>query len=214
MSMEKECNVKHTEYSDSFYGEYEPFLHNAGAFIIQKIEELLIKKQVQNIHKPIEHYKMRVKSEESMKEKLARKELPITVSAALQQIHDAVGVRIVCPFVDDVYEVVKMLKEQPEISIINEKDYIRVPKENGYRSYHLIIKVSATHLDKQKDIFMEIQLRTIAMDCWASLEHQLKYKHNIKHQELLVKELKRCADEMASTDLNLQTIRDLIEDSN
>ncbi len=214
MSMEKECNVKHTEYSDSFYGEYEPFLHNAGAFIIQKIEELLIKKQVQNIHKPIEHYKMRVKSEESMKEKLARKELPITVSAALQQIHDAVGVRIVCPFVDDVYEVVKMLKEQPEISIINEKDYIRVPKENGYRSYHLIIKVSATYLDEQKDIFMEIQLRTIAMDCWASLEHQLKYKHNIKHQELLVKELKRCADEMASTDLNLQTIRDLIEDSN
>ena len=105
-----------------------------------------------------------------------------------------------------------MIRRYPGVQIQTEKDYIRSPKPNGYRSYHMILSMPLRFLgNSQKTVWLEVQLRTIAMDCWANIEHQLKYKQNIPDQALLLQELKRCADEITSTDLSLQTIRDLIE---
>lgn len=162
--------------------------------------------------KSVEYIKTRIKTEESMREKLRRKGLPLTPQAALCQVHDAVGMRIICPFADDVYRMAVSLAEQKDFIVIKEKDFIENPKPNGYRSYHLIIMLPVRLAGREENIYAEIQLRTIAMDCWASLEHQLKYKKEVKNQELIVAELKRCSDEIASTDLTMQTIRELIEE--
>ena len=157
---------------------------------------------------PVEHYLTRIKSEESMREKCVRKGLPVTTDSALNIIKDAIGVRIVCAFVDDVYDIKDYLKNSGRYEFIEEKDYIRHAKPNGYRSYHIIIRIDGR-------FYAEIQLRTISMDTWAALEHHLKYKKNIGgNTDLIVNELKRCADELASTDLSLQTIRDMILEEN
>jgi len=152
---------------------------------------------------PVEHCLSRVKSEESMREKCRRKGLPETEESALEVIHDAIGFRIVCAFVDDVYTIRDRLTAFPDCEVIEEKDYIRHAKPNGYRSYHMILRVRGRY-------YMEFQLRTISMDTWAALEHHLKYKKRIENENLIVQELKRCADELASTDISMQTIRDMI----
>ncbi|MCR5608081.1 MAG: GTP pyrophosphokinase family protein [Lachnospiraceae bacterium] len=153
---------------------------------------------------PVEHYLTRIKKEESMREKCVRKGFPVNMNSALVEIKDAIGVRIVCAFVDDVYAIRNYIKESGKYEVVEEKDYIRHSKPNGYRSYHMIIKMN-------NRFFAEIQLRTISMDTWAALEHHLKYKKEVgASTELIVSELKRCADELASTDLSMQTIRDMI----
>ena len=175
----------------------------------------LIRKQeaALGLSDPVEHVKGRIKSEKSMIDKLKRKGLPVTAEAAFTKVRDGVGIRIVCMFVDDVYRLADILKSQEDFVVVKEKDYISTPKSNGYRSLHIIIKVPVHLVDELKHIYVEIQIRTIAMDTWASLEHQLKYKQNIKNQELIVDELKRCASELASTDLSMQMIQKMIEDS-
>ncbi|MCR4715663.1 MAG: GTP pyrophosphokinase family protein [Lachnospiraceae bacterium] len=160
---------------------------------------------------PVEHVKGRIKSEKSMVEKLIRKNYPVNAESAFSMVKDAVGIRIVCMFVDDVYRLVDVLKNQGDLNVVKEKDYIKNPKANGYRSYHIIVKLPVHLVNEVRLVFVEIQIRTIAMDTWASLEHQLKYKHNIKNQELIVDELKRCASELASTDLSMQMIQQMIE---
>ena len=162
---------------------------------------------------PIASFQARIKSAVSMKEKLGRQGLPVTTDSALQNVWDAAGVRLVCPFVQNIDQTVSLIRRIPGVQILQEKDYIRNPKPNGYRSYHMILSLPLRFLESptEQPVWLEVQLRTIAMDCWASIEHQLKYKHDIADQALIVQELKRCADEIASTDLSLQTIRDLIE---
>lgn len=152
----------------------------------------------------------RIKSPESMKNKLKKHGYPLTCESALTNVRDAIGIRAICSFSDDVFALARWLCERLEFNVINQKDYISYPKPNGYRSYHLIL-----HLvdGPGGGLFAEIQLRTIAIDFWASLEHQLKYKHEITHEALIRSELKRCADEIASIDLSMQTIRDLIDDN-
>jgi len=159
---------------------------------------------------PIEHFEGRIKSEESMVEKLNRKGFEPTVENALTKIYDAVGVRIICSFVDDVYTLVEMIKSVGSLEIIEQKDYIASPKPNGYRSYHMIIMFPVNLPGECRRVPVEIQIRTIAQDCWAALEHTLHYKKEIKNVELIQKELKRCAEEMASTDLTMQTVRQMI----
>ena len=155
-----------------------------------------------------------------MREKCQRKHLPVTTASALGEIHDAIGCRIVCSFVDDIYKIADYLKKQDDITVINEKDYVTSPKENGYRSYHMIIRMEVPFEDFRGNIpgqyDAEIQLRTIAMDSWAALEHQVKYKKNLNDTNLalITSELKRCADELASCDLSMQTIRNLIKEEN
>lgn len=161
---------------------------------------------------PVASFQARIKSAESMKAKLERQGLPITADSALRDVWDAAGVRLVCPFVQNIDQTVGLIRQIPGIQILREKDYIRHPKPNGYRSYHMILSLPLRFLESPTEhpVWLEVQLRTIAMDCWASIEHQLKYKHDVENQALIVQELKRCADEIASTDLSLQTIRDLI----
>ena len=164
----------------------------------------------------IEHIISRIKDSESMREKCRKKGLPETPASALGEVTDAIGVRVVCQFIDDVYEVAGKIREWGDCSIFKEKDYIKHAKPNGYRSYHMILVLETDFEDVRGELpghyFVEIQIRTIAMDSWASLEHQLRYKKDIKNADLIEAELKRCAGEMASTDVSMQTIRDLIKE--
>jgi len=192
----------------SIYGDRLPELQKACDELSEHISEIRERIKNQIGMDPVEHYLTRIKSEESMREKCVRKGLPVTTDSALNIIKDAIGVRIVCAFVDDVYDIKDYLKNSGRYEFIEEKDYIRHAKPNGYRSYHIIIRIDGR-------FYAEIQLRTISMDTWAALEHHLKYKKNIGgNTDLIVNELKRCADELASTDLSLQTIRDMIIEEN
>ena len=172
--------------------------------------------QENNGQKLYEHLEGRVKGEESMTQKCKKKGLPLTPESALLENRDAIGLRIVCNFIDDIYTCIDLLKKQSNFKIVKEKDYITDAKANGYRSYHLIMVVETpfedVHGNKPGQYFVEIQLRTIAMDTWASLEHEMKYKHDIKNPERISKELKRVADELASCDVSMQTIRQLIKE--
>lgn len=157
--------------------------------------------------RPVVYIRSRIKSPDSAKKKLKRLAFPETGEAALRDIYDAVGLRIVCAFADDIYTAADWLKGQKELDITGQKDYCAYPKPNGYRSYHIRALVSVPGREPVKS---EIQLRTIAEDFWATLEHQMKYKKDLPHEEMLKNELKRCADEIASVDLSMQTLRDVI----
>lgn len=156
---------------------------------------------------PVLYTASRIKSPDSMCRKLALRGLPQTRQAALTQVRDGVGVRVICAFHSDVYRMAQWLEDWPEFVVLETKDYISHPKENGYRSYHLILGIRA---GQGKGMTVEVQLRTIATDFWASLEHQMKYKKTVPHEGLIREELKRCADEIASVDLSMETIRELL----
>jgi Uncharacterized protein conserved in bacteria len=194
-----------------FYQGSYVLLEGAIIEVLSRLDIIRKYKSTQNFKDPVEHCKARIKSAESMMEKLQRRNLPVTMESALTQVYDAAGIRVVCTFLDDIYWIVNMLRNQQDIEIMEEKDYIRNPKSNGYRSFHMILRVPLHLEDRIQKVYCELQIRTIAMDCWASLEHRLKYKKNIPNQEMIIGELKRCADEIASTDLNFQSIWDMIE---
>lgn len=198
-------SLHQAEYA--FYKDKLILLQDTQEIILTSLEELRQNHISRGFRDPFEHCKSRIKCAQSVKEKLKRQGLPITLDAALTQIYDAIGIRVVCTFVSDVYLIRNWIAGLSQINIVNEKDYIKAPKPNGYRSYHIIIE-SSMH---GETVYAEIQIRTLAMDCWASLEHQLKYKQEIRYQKMIVDELKRCADELASTDMNLQAISELIE---
>ena len=197
---------------DSFYGEDIVLLEGVITELTARLEIIRKYKIMHNDRDPIEYITSRIKTEESMKEKLKRKNLPITKEMALTKIYDAAGIRIICSYIDDVYAVVEMIKKYKDIKILKEKDYIKNPKENGYRSYHLVLQIPLNIAGDKHFVNVEIQIRTIAMDFWSSLEHQMKYKKHIKNQNLIVEELKRCADEIATTDINMQAIRNMINE--
>ena len=201
----------------SIYGEYLPALKEVMERIVGRIESFNEAYQKEHGEPLYEHLNYRIKREESMLEKLERKHLEATTYNALVTLKDAIGLRIVTTFVDDVFEVVRLIKGLEFVNVVEEKDYISHAKENGYRSYHMIIQVTSHQKDvlghQPGSFYVEIQIRTIAMDSWAALEHQMSYKKNIKNRELISSELKRVADELASCDLSMQTIRDLINRS-
>lgn len=195
---------------NTFYKDSIVLLDGVIAEIMARLDIIRKYKIVHNDRDPIEYITSRVKSEESTKEKLKRKKLPINLEIALTKIYDVAGIRIICAYIDDVYTVVKMLKKFKDLKILKEKDYIKNPKPNGYRSYHIVFQVPLDIAGELHPVNIEIQIRTIAMDFWASLEHEMKYKKNIKNQKMIVEELKRCADEIATTDINMQAIRNMI----
>lgn len=145
-------------------------------------------------HNPIEHTKSRVKIFESLINKLVRKGCDITTKAAKEHINDIAGLRIVCSFLSDIYNMVEVLKEHEDIKILKMKDYIKNPKPNGYRSLHLIVEVPVYLTNRVEHAKVEIQIRTIAMDFWASLEHKIYYKLNNEVPNQLTDELKEAAD--------------------
>lgn len=142
---------------------------------------------------PIESIKSRVKSPESILLKMQKRGIPCTFSGMVNNIYDIAGVRVICPFISDVYHVAKMLLNQTDVELIGIKDYIKNPKENGYRSLHLIVCVDVFFSDQKRKVPAEIQFRTIAMDFWASLEHQLRYKKNRNFSSEMQNELLECA---------------------
>ena len=201
-----------TSAEREFYGENLILLEGAISEFLSCMD-MIRRYEVQLGNRdPVASSQTRIKSAESMRQKLQRLAFPVTAESAMKNVFDAVGVRLVCPFIQDIDRTAELIRAIPGVQIQTEKDYIRSPKPNGYRSYHMILSMPLRFLgNSQKTEWLEVQLRTIAMDCWANIEHQLKYKQNIPDQALLLQELKRCADEITSTDLSLQTIRDLIE---
>lgn len=196
--------------NDSFYKENIILLNEVIKKIEKILDEIKEEKEINGERNPIKYTTTRIKTEKSMKEKLKRKKLDISLENALTKVYDAAGVRVICEYIDDVYSIVERIKQYNEIGIIKEKDYIKNPKPNGYRSYHIVCRVPINVKGKVYKTYVEIQIRTIAMDFWSSLEHQIKYKKNIKNQEIIVEELKRCADEIATTDINMLAIRNMI----
>ena len=189
---------------NSIYGNHLTQMQETMDDLLARIDALRLQITRENGMDPVEHCNSRIKSEESMREKCRRQGLPETPESALQLIHDAIGIRIVCAFLSDVYLIRHYLAAFPDLEIVQEKDYIRNAKPNGYRSLHMIVRTNAGY-------YVEFQLRTISMDTWAALEHHMKYKKNIKgNLSLIESELKRCADELASTDVSMQAIRDMI----
>lgn len=156
---------------------------------------------------PIESIKSRIKTPESIWEKLNRRNLPITVTAIENDLTDIAGIRVICPFPDDIYNIADLLIHQDDITLVEKKDYIKNPKPNGYRSLHLIIAVPIYLATGKKMMKVEVQLRTIAMDFWASLDHKLRYKKNLENSDEIATELKECADIIAGVDLKMQNIR-------
>lgn len=201
-----------TSAEREFYGENLILLEGAISEFLSCMD-MIRRYEVQLGNRdPVASSQTRIKSAESMRQKLQRLAFPVTAESAMKNVFDAAGVRLVCPFIQDIDRTAELIRAIPGVQIQTEKDYIRSPKPNGYRSYHMILSMPLRFLgNSQKNVWLEVQLRTIAMDCWANIEHQLKYKQNIPDQALLLQELKRCADEITSTDLSLQTIRDLIE---
>lgn len=143
---------------------------------------------------PIHNIQERIKSKSSIEGKLIRKNKEITVDNAKDYLQDIAGIRVICYFVDDVYNLVSILKQQSDLIMIRERDYIANPKPNGYRSFHLIVGVPVYCLDGMEYFPVEIQFRTLSMDFWASMEHRVSYKKNRDDREKLTEELRNYAD--------------------
>ena len=161
---------------------------------------------------PIETIKTRLKSPDSIVKKLAKKDVPLTVESIEKNLNDIAGVRVICSFPEDIYVLADCLLQQDDIKLIEVKDYIKNPKPNGYRSLHLIVEIPIVLKDEKKNMRVEVQLRTIAMDFWASLEHKLSYKKDIPQdeEELLRRELLDCAQISADLDLRMEKIKNRI----
>ena len=156
----------------------------------------LLKNEFKHIHdySPIEHVTSRVKTPESIMRKIQRKNKPLTIESIRENVRDIAGLRITCSFETDIYVLRQMLDEHGDVEIIEEKDYINNPKGNGYRSLHLIVEVPVFMSDRDEKVLVEIQIRTIAMDFWATLEHKIYYKYNKEIPERIKRELAKTAE--------------------
>lgn len=166
---------------------------------------------LQHNRNPIETIKTRLKSPRSIVEKMQRKGWELSPESIEEHIFDVAGIRVICSFPEDIYTLAEELMQQDDIVVIDIKDYIAHPKANGYRSLHLILDIPIFLSDQKKHMRAEVQLRTIAMDFWASLEHKLKYKQDIEDADRIAAELKKCADTICQVDNQMQGIRRMIE---
>ena len=160
---------------------------------------------------PIESIKTRLKSMQSISEKLRRKDLDLSLENIENNIFDIAGVRVICSFPEDIYMLADALLRQDDVRLIERKDYIANPKPNGYRSLHLIIEVPIFLHTEKRMMKVEVQLRTIAMDCWASLEHKIRYKKDFPDIAIVNRELKECADISAQLDARMDAVRKKVE---
>ena len=208
------------QYLEQFHADYDPvynMLMNYQCAVMEvetKFNILNNRLSIQGEHNPIESIKSRVKSLDSIALKLDKKKLPITVESVEENLKDVAGVRVVCSFVDDIYRIEECFLAQEDVTLITRKDYIKNPKPSGYRSLHLVVKTPIYTENGKKDMFVEVQMRTIAMDFWASLEHKLRYKKNLNPEtaEQLARELEACAEESAKLDDKMLQIRNRISE--
>ena len=216
--MQTENSMSVDEYLAQLHADYDPvysLLMNYQCAVMEvetKFNILNNRLSLQGEHNPIESIKSRVKSLDSIIRKLEKLNLPIAIESVEENLKDVAGVRVVCSFVDDIYRIEECFLAQEDVTLINRKDYIKNPKPRGYRSLHLIIKTPVYTENGKKDMFVEVQMRTIAMDFWASLEHKLRYKKNLNPAtaEELAKELEACAEVSAKLDEQMLRIRDRI----
>lgn len=175
-----------------------------------KLEVLNTEYSVKSLRNPISRITSRLKSTSSIIQKMIRYGAEFSIDGIENSLNDIAGIRVVCEYIDDIYTIADALLSQTDITLIRKKDYIENPKPNGYRSLHLIISVPVFFSNQTKNMKVEVQIRTIAMDFWASLEHQLKYKQHIKDQERIVKELKDCAETISGIDKKMLGLRNEI----
>ena len=196
------------EISDNLQDFFELMqLYNSAIREVRtKLETLDEEFHVRYNHNPIHHIESRLKSPQSIFEKLKRKGYEISVESIRNNLADIAGIRVICNYIEDIYTISELLLQQDDITLIRKRDYIANPKENGYRSLHLVIEVPIFLSDRKELVPVEIQIRTIAMDCWASLEHQLMYKSAKSLPDYLRVQLKECADSIADIDLKMQNI--------
>ena len=173
----------------------------------------ILNDEFQHVHQynPIEHIKTRVKTAESIVKKLRRYGYESSIENMVKYVNDIAGVRVICSFTSDIYRLAEMIGNQSDLKVLSIKDYIKNPKESGYKSYHMLVSVPIFLSDSVVDTKVEIQIRTIAMDFWASLDHQLKYKKDLRDDSEISQELKQCADVIAQTDAKMLAIRQKIE---
>lgn len=179
--------------------------------VMTKINILKTEFEHSHEYSPIEHVNSRLKSPESIIEKIQRKGGPISLARIQEKVQDIAGVRIVCSFIDDVYQIADMLSAQPDISVVEVKDYIKNPKPNGYKSLHLIVKVPIFLSAGVEHAYIEIQFRTIGMDFWASLEHKIYYKFAQAIPTDVLAELSEAADIANRLDLKMQRIHNEVQ---
>lgn len=203
---------------DRLHAEFEPLQsmminYQCAALEVEtKFQVLNNRLSIQGEHNPIETIKTRIKQPESIIRKLESKGVPMTIESVEENLFDIAGVRVICSFIDDLYEIEERFLSQDDVTLIRRKDYINNPKPSGYRSLHLVIQTPIFTEFGKKDMYVEVQLRTIAMDFWASLEHKLRYKKNLDPAAMkeLAQELEACAGESARLDMRMQEVRNRI----
>lgn len=219
--LEMADGVKDISFEDRFEEAKDLILdlYNLEITYASAVKEILTKLEILNdefiaahSRNPIHTMKSRVKKPKSITEKLIRKGFQLNVKEAREKIDDIAGIRIICPYIKDIYVVKHLLEAQDDLEILRIVDYIKNPKPNGYRSLHLIVLVPVFFSDHKEKVKVEIQIRTIAMDFWASLEHQLRYKaiNQSNIPEEISDELKACADIIAQTDIRMQDIHNKV----
>lgn len=198
------------EWIDAYsvpYKQLMSYYQCAVMEVVTKFKVLDEEMSLEYDRNPIESIKSRLKSPESLIDKMNRKKLPLTVDAIENNINDVAGVRVICSFQSDIYMLAESLLKQDDISLIEKKDYIQSPKDNGYRSLHLIVQTPIFLSDRKKLMNVEVQLRTISMDWWASLEHKICYKKDIEKYPEMGTDLRACADIAACLDEKMESIQ-------
>ena len=183
------------------------YLYDAGiAFVRGRLETLNNEFRVRHSHNPIHHIQSRVKTPQSITMKLRKMGVPVSMTNAKKNLRDIAGVRVICCYVEDIFTVARLLTSQDDVQLIEEKNYIKHPKENGYRSLHIVVDVPVYLSGAKVFIPVEVQIRTVAMDFWASLEYNLRYKAENEVPPFIVDELKSCADVITETDARMEQI--------
>ncbi|EID84315.1 hypothetical protein MSI_22200 [Treponema sp. JC4] len=206
-SMTNKLSVPGDFYKMAFQFQQIMMIYESAIKQIEtKLDILNKESSVNRTRNPISTVKSRIKSPESIAKKLEKKGLPVNFDSMMENLNDIAGVRVICPYISDIYSVRDMLLKQPDLTLIRQNDYIDKPKESGYRSLHLVMEIPVYLSKTEHNVRVEIQLRTIAMDFWASLEHQLRYKNSAKVPDSVRRELFRVAETIAMTDREMEEI--------
>lgn len=194
-----------TDYNALFF-LYDSALREVNT----KIE--ILNNEFKSVHKynPIEHIKMRIKSMQSIMDKLERKNIPYSFDNVMANINDIAGIRVICSFTSDIYKIAKMLASQNDMNVLEIKDYIKNPKPSGYRSLHMLVEVPVFFSERMMNLRVEIQIRTIAMDFWASLEHKMHYKFKGNAPYHIEKDVQDCAEIISALDEKMLKINEEI----
>ena len=215
----REVYIKRGDYMQSAMKYYDDvdswktvmFLYNSALKEVGTKLEIL-NDEFQHVHRynPIEHIKTRIKSAESIVKKLKNDGCEVSIDNMVEHLNDIAGIRIICSFMSDIYPIADMIARQADITVLHVKDYIKYPKTNGYKSYHMVVTIPVYLSEGKRDTKVEIQIRTIAMDFWASLEHKIAYKFEGKAPDYLERELKSCADMVDMLDMKMFSLNQAI----